>query len=140
MTRTGITYTDKNALDTDYNFYWGFPYYELENGKKVPGEACQYKYAKGIIPAVGSLKASSVKGGVKLTWRKQNDAQGYLVYGRRAGGKYEYIGMTAKGTTYTDKKASKSEWNYYWVFPYHKGTNDKMIVGETPKYTYGKAK
>lgn len=140
MTRTGITYTDKNALDTDYNFYWVFPYYELENGKKVPGEACQYKYAKGIIPAVGSLKASSVKGGVKLTWRKQNDAQGYLVYGRRAGGKYEYIGMTAKGTTYTDKKASKSEWNYYWVFPYHKGTNDKMIVGETPKYTYGKAK
>ena len=48
--------------------------------------------------------------------------------------------MTAKGTTYTDKKASKSEWNYYWVSPYHKGTNDKMIVGETPKYTYGKAK
>ena len=38
MTRTEITYTDKNALDTDYNFYWVFPYYELENGKKVQGK------------------------------------------------------------------------------------------------------
>jgi hypothetical protein len=47
--------------------------------------------------------------------------------------------MTTKGTTFTDKKASKTDWNFYWVFPYHKN-GDTMVVGGTPKYVYGKAK
>lgn len=48
--------------------------------------------------------------------------------------------MTTKGTSYVDSRASKKEYNYYWVYPYHKDKNGKMIVGGTPKYVYGKAR
>ena len=67
-------------------------------------------------------------------------AEGYLVYGKTATGKYEYKGMTTKGKTYAHKSASKTEYNFYWVFPYHKDAKGKMIVGGTPKYVYGKAR
>ncbi len=140
MTTRGTTFTDKKALDTDYNYYWVFPYVtDIDSGKMLPGKCTKYVWAKGVIPAVQNLKASSVKGGVKLTWTEQKDAEGYLVYGQRAGGKYGYVGMTTKGTTFTDKEASKTAYNYYWVFPYHKDSKGKMIVGGTPKYTYGRA-
>ena len=140
MTTKGTTFTDTKALDTDYNYYWVFPYVtDTHTGKMLPGKCTKYVWAKGVIPAVQNLKASSVKGGVKLTWTEQKDAEGYLVYGQRAGGKYGYVGMTTKGTTFTDAKASKTAYNYYWVFPYHKDGQGNMIVGGTPKYTYGRA-
>ena len=140
MTTKGTTFTDTKALDTDYNYYWVFPYVtDMHTGKMLPGKCTKYVWAKGVIPAVQNLKASSVKGGVKLTWTEQKDAEGYLVYGQRAGEKYGYVGMTTKGTTFTDTKASKTAYNYYWVFPYHKDSQGNMIVGGTPKYTYGRA-
>ena len=139
MTTKGTTFTDTKALDTDYNFYWVFAYVKDENGKMIPGGCEKYVYAKGVCVAVTGLKASSVKGGVKLTWNSVSDAEGYLVYGIHPNGKYGYIGMTTKGTTYTDTKASSTDWNFYWVFPYHKNGNT-MIVGGTAKYVYGKAK
>ena len=140
MTTKGTTFTDTKALDTDYNYYWVFPYVtDMHTGKMLPGKCTKYVWAKGVIPAVQNLKASSVKGGVKLTWTEQKDAEGYLVYGQRAGGKYGYVGMITKGTTFTDTKASKTAYNYYWVFPYHKDSQGNMIVGGTPKYTYGRA-
>ena len=140
MTTKGTTFTDAKALDTDYNYYWVFPYVtDTNTGKMLPGKCTKYVWAKGVIPAVQNLKASSVKGGVKLTWTEQKDAEGYLVYGQRAGGKYGYVGMTTKGTTFTDTKASKTAYNYYWAFPYHKDNQGNMIVGGTPKYTYGRA-
>ena len=45
-----------------------------------------------------------------------------------------------KGTTYTDKKALSSEYNFYWVFPYVYNSSGKMIPGGCSKYVYGKAK
>ena len=140
MTTKGTTFTDTKALDTDYNYYWVFPYVtDTDTGKMLPGKCTKYVWAKGVIPAVQNLKAFSAKGGVKLTWTEQKDAEGYLVYGQRAGGKYGYVGITTKGTTFTDTKASKTAYNYYWVFPYHKDGQGNMIVGGTPKYTYGRA-
>ena len=134
------TYTDTKALDTDYNFYWVFPYKEKPDGKLYAGPVEKYVYAKGVIPAVKNLKASSSKKGVTLRWEQQAGVDGYLVYGIRSGGSYGYIGMTTKGTTFTDGKASKKAYNFYWVFPYHKDAETgKMIVGGTPKYTYGRA-
>ena len=139
MTTKGTTFTDTKALDTEYNFYWVFGYYKNSEGKMIPGGCEKYVYAKGVCLAVTGLKASSVSGGVKLTWNASEGAEGYLVYGIHPGGSYGYIGMTTKGTTFTDKKASKTDWNFYWVFPYHKN-GDTMVVGGTPKYVYGKAK
>lgn len=142
MTTTGTSFIDTKALDTDYNFYWVFPYI-IDNStqKKIPGSCPKYVYAKGVIPAVQNLKASSVKNGVKLSWTKQTDAEGYLVYGQNGENfKYHFVGMTTKGTTFTDKKASKKDYNFYWIFPYHTNAEGKKIVGGTAPYTYGKAK
>ena len=135
-----VSYTDTKALDSDYNFYWVFPYVKDDNGKMHPGGCIKYVFAKGVTLAVTNLKAASQTGGVGLTWSASAGAEGYLVYGKTATGKYGYIGMTTKGTSYTDKRASKKEFNFYWVFPYHKDSTGKMIVGGTPKYVYGKAK
>ena len=140
MTTKGTSYTDVKALDSDYNFYWVFPYVKDGNGKMIPGGCKKYVYAKGVCPAVTNLKAASEIGQVRLTWKASAEAEGYLVYGKTAIGKYGYIGMTTKGTTYVHKSASKTEYNFYWVFPYHKDANGKMIAGGTPKYVYGKAR
>ena len=139
MTTSGTSFIDKKALDTEYNYYWVFPYITNSSDKMVVGETSKYVYAKGITPAVTGLKASSLKGGVKLSWTKSRDAEGYLIYGIRDGGKYTYIGMTS-GTSFTDKKAAKSGYNFYWVYPYHKNSQGKMITGLVAPYVYGKAK
>ncbi len=135
------SFVDVKALTSDYNYYWVFAYCKDENGKMYPGLTAHYVYGKAQkCAAVTDLKASSVKGGVKLTWTKSAGAEGYLVYGIHPGEKYGYIGMTTKGTTFTDKKASSTDWNFYWVFPYHTDSNGNKVIGGTPKYVYGKAK
>ena len=135
------SFVDVKALTSDYNYYWVFAYCKDENGKMYPGLTAHYVYGKAQkCAAVTDLKASSVKGGVKLTWTKSAGAEGYIVYGIHPGEKYGYIGMTTKGTTFTDKKASSTDWNFYWVFPYHTDSNGNKVVGGTPKYVYGKAK
>ena len=135
------SFVDVKALTSDYNYYWVFAYCKDENGKMYPGLTAHYVYGKAQkCAAVTDLKASSVKGGVKLTWTKSAGAEGYLVYGIHPGEKYGYIGMTTKGTTFTDKKASSTDWNFYWVFPYHTDSNGNKVVGGTLKYVYGKAK
>ena len=133
------SFVDKKALDNDYNFYWVYPYVMGADGNRIVGKSPAYVYAKGICASVTNLKAASQNGAVKLTWTKSADAEGYLIYGKTESGKYGYIGMTSK-TGYIDKKASKKEWNFYWVFPYYKNADGKMIVGQTGKYVYGKAK
>ena len=105
----------------------------------IPGSCTKYVFSKGVLPAVTGLKASSVTGGVKLTWNAVSGAEGYLIYGIVDGKPYGYVGMTTLGTTYTDKKASATQYNYYWVYPYFKDSNGKMIVGQTAKYTYGRS-
>ena len=140
MTTQGTTFTDTKAHDTDYNYYWVFGYSRDDCGNMIPGACEKYVYAKGVTLAVTNLKASSVTGGVKLTWTGSSGAEGYLVYGIRPGGSYGYIGMTTQGTTYTDTKASNTDYTFYWVFPYHKDAGGNMIVGGTAKYTYGRAK
>lgn len=137
---TNTYYVDKDALDEEYNFYWVFPYAVDGKGRSNVGDYVKYVYGKGICPAVTNLKASSVAGGVKLSWTASADAEGYLIYGIVNGGDYGYVGMTTKGTMFIDRKASKTAYNFYWVFPYHKSATGKMIVGGTAPYTYGRAK
>ena len=131
-------YTDKKALSTAYNFYFVYPYTMDANGKRVLGAAPKYVYAKGICKAVTNLKVASVKGGVKVTFTKSAGAAGYYVYKKVGKGAFTYIGYTT-GNTYTDKKASKTQYNFYRVVPYHKeGT--KKVMGQLGTYVYGKAK
>ena len=137
------SYLDTNALDNDYNFYWVFAFYRDNDGtssttKMITTGCGKYVFAKGICSAVTNLKANGSTGKVTLTWNASEGADGYLIYGIRPGGKYGYIGM-ASGTTFPDTKASKTDWTFYWVFPYNK-VGDKMIVGGTAPYVYSKAR
>ena len=87
------SFVDVKALTSDYNYYWVFAYCKDENGKMYPGLTAHYVYGKAQkCAAVTDLKASSVKGGVKLTWTKSAGAEGYLVYGIHPGEKYGQIG------------------------------------------------
>ena len=140
MTTKNTYFLHKTASDTEYNFYWVYPYVTDTDGKRIVGKSPDYVYAKGVCASVTNLKAANQKGAVKLTWTKSADAQGYLIYGKTASGEYGYIGMTTS-TSYVDKKASKSEYNFYWVYPYYKDADGKKIVGQkNTKYVYGKAK
>lgn len=94
----------------------------------------------GICPAVTNLKANGTSGKVTLSWTASSGAEGYLVYAIRPGGKYSYIGMTTRRTTFADTKASKTDWTFYWVYPYHKDAKGNMVVGGTAKYVYSKAR
>ncbi|MBO7564895.1 MAG: leucine-rich repeat protein [Clostridiales bacterium] len=138
MTTQGTTFSDTKALDNDYNYYWVFAYIKDGSGKMITGGCEKYVFAKGVCAAVTNLKATSGYYSVKLSWSASYGAEGYLVYGKTESGKYGYKGMTTKGTTWTDADASLSEYNYYWVFPYHKDSSGKMVTGLTGKYTYGK--
>lgn len=135
---TSTSFTDSKALDTDYNYYYVFPYKTASNGSKITGGCTKYVYAKGVCPAVTNLKAASQTGSVKLTWTKSTGAAGYMIYGKTASGKYHYIGITTTNA-YVDKKASKTAYNFYWVIPYHKSGTKKM-PGLSSKYVYAKAK
>lgn len=140
MTTKNNYYVDKNALDTDYNFYWVYPYKLNSEGKKIINTSCQYVYAKGVAQPVTNLKASGVKGGVKISWSKGTDAEGYIIYAARNNSKkFSYIGMTGK-TSYTDTKASKSGYNYYRVYPYHTAKDGTRALGSSAAYVYAKAK
>ena len=41
-----VTFTDKNALRDEYNFYWVFPYHTDGNGNKVAGGTAHYVYGR----------------------------------------------------------------------------------------------
>ena len=143
--KLGVTaatsYTDIEAMDSDFNFYFVYAYKKDSAGKIEVGKCQKYAYAKGTCKAVTNLKASSVKGGVKVTWTKSVGADGYIVYGKHPGGTYGYVGMTSKNTatSFTDKGADKKNYNFYWVFPYH-NKNGKRVIGPICGYVYGKAK
>lgn len=136
MTTKGLTYMDTKALDESNNFYWVYPYIINADGKMVPGVCEQYTYARGVCAAVTNLRAISIINGISLVWEPSAGAEGYLIYGKTTSDKYGYIGMTTKGTNYTDLRASKNESNYYWIFPYHKNAEGKFIVGEYKAVTF----
>ena len=123
------TFIDLKAISTDYNFYWVYPYHVKEDGTRAVGFCPKYVYAKASSCTVSNLKASSVKGGVKLTWKDSAKSDGYLIYGREQGGEYGFRGMTTKGTTFTDKNASKSAYTFYWVFAYTLNDDGTRNIG-----------
>ncbi|MBR5937876.1 MAG: hypothetical protein IKZ90_06390 [Clostridiales bacterium] len=138
------TFADTAALDTTLNKYWIVPYVKDSKGNVVEREIDPQQEepdvkGKGGCPAVTGIQTVSMTGKVRLTWDASPEAEGYLIYGIRPGVPYGYIGMTTKGTAFSDTKASKTGWNYYWIYPYYVDANGKMIVGGVPSYVYQKA-
>lgn len=88
----------------------------------------------GIPDAVTDLNATSYgKNKVLLTWNSSEYADGYLIYGLK-NGSYDYVGMKTKGSSFVDKSALDTEYNFYWVFPYAGTINVDARVGGCIKY------
>ena len=128
MSRTGNRFTDTNALEDSYNFYWVFPYVLNGNGVYTVGPCEKYVYEKGICAPVSNAKAETISSGVKISWDKVYKAEGYLIYGITPDKSYSFIGMTTKGTSFIDK-SNKGDGCFYWVFAYHKNLSGKMVPG-----------
>lgn len=141
---SGTSFVDSTASNEEYNYYRIYPYFTNSSGKRILGSSTSYVYTKGqakkVIKAVTNLRASSVAGGVKLSWNASAEADGYLIYGQVAGREYGFVGMSTNETTYTDRNASQMIYNFYWVFPYYKGKDGGKVVGEKSSYVYGRAK
>ena len=135
-TRT-TTFTDRNALDQDYNYYWVFPYVKDEAGNMIVGNCEKYVYAKGVCMPVTGAKITSRRGYAELTWNASEGADGYLIYGIRPGESYGYIGMTT-GTRFRDTYASTDEYTFYWIYAYHE-SDGKKVPGAPCDYIYGRA-
>ncbi len=102
----------------------------------IPYQLLNYDLTK---ETVSSISAQSYgKNDVLIKYNANKLADGYLVYGRRgSGATYEYIGMTSN-TYLIDTKANDKDYNFYWVFPYKKDIDGKMIAGTIDTYVYAK--
>lgn len=136
MTSGKTSFTDTKALDLDYNFYWVFPCYYEEDGLSA-GIPAPYVYAKGVLSAVSGLKACVSGEGIKLTWNKLKDADGYIIYRQKGSeGKFEYVYMKdADSPSYYDTGCAMEGYNYYRVYPYHMN-GEEMAVGVSDTYVY----
>lgn len=136
---SGTTYTDKKATNYQYNFYRVYPYYVDADGNRVLGTSGNYVYSKPL-PSVTGLKAVGNKGNVTISWNKTANTTGYFVYKKNSSGKFVYVGMST-GSSFVDKTASKTSYNFYRVYPYYKATaNSDRIMGKSLSYVYAKAK
>ncbi len=138
MTTQNTFFTDSSASFTDYNFYRVYPYKNVD-GNRVLGDSGQYAYAKASVGTSSNLQAQATAGiGVELTWDEMPGADGYIIYRKLASeSAFSYLSMTTKGTVYTDKTASFTEFNFYRVYPY-KMVNGQRVLGKSGQYVYCK--
>ena len=76
------------------------------------------------------LKATAKKNSIKLTWKKINGADAYLIYGAKCGSKMEPVTTIEKqGTTsWSAKKLKKGTYYKYMVVAYKKLGNEKRVI------------
>ena len=134
-------YTDTTASQDDYNYYRVYPYYTRSDGSLIQGLSDKYVFAKGklskTLDPVNDLKAYGVGDGqVYLMWNPVDNAEGYLIYRQIGNTKFEYRYIVGK-TNFTDTTASKTEYNYYRVYPYYM-ENGSRIVGNSDSYVFAK--
>lgn len=132
---SGASYMDTTASDTEYNFYWVYPYYK-ENGQNVANTVAKYVFAKGGLTAVSNLTAKVSGKSVKLAWSSVAGAEGYAIYRQIGKGKFQYVYMTER-LSYVDSKCSGNEYNFYRVYACYKD-NGKVVVGAPGNYVYSK--
>ena len=135
-----LTYLDTAAPADEYSYYWVYPYHK-KDGNRIAGPACaKYVYGKANGTTISNLKATAMKGAIKLTWNDSRKPDGYLIYVREGDGEYTFRAKTTSSdTTYVDKKASTEVRTFYWVYGYTNNEDGSMNVGPRSHYTYGTA-
>ncbi len=83
--------------------------------------------------AVKTLKAENKVNGVKLTWSKCDEADGYIIYRKYSNGKYQEVKTITKNTTlsYLDKSVAASGGKYsYNIVSYKKAEDETKVLSE----------
>ena len=88
------------------------------------------------LTAVTNLKATATGlNTIDLSWNASQNADGYLILGLNPSRTGKQIGYTVK-TSWTDKEADSTSWNYYWVIPFYKNDTGKIVRGPLSNYVY----
>lgn len=147
-------YVQNDASNDEWNFYWVYPYVkDPSTGVITTGKSGDYAYGMGTngvvtekLPTVAKVSAVGDGQGVNLTWNAVEGAEGYIIYTKSAseiGSHYlsmrTHAGSGASATKYKDTEASRSEYNFYWIFPYYT-LDGKKIITTDKNYVYAKAK
>ncbi len=74
------------------------------------------------------LKAKASKTSNKLSWKRVNGADGYVVYGAKRGKKLTEIKASTKGVSFTHKKLSKKTFYQYQVKAYRLVNGEKKFI------------
>ncbi len=109
----GTSYVDKKAPSGVTYYYTAKAY----NGKVKSAHYDGVGIVSLATPKIISI--SNTENGVKFTWGKVKGADGYVVYRKVRGGKWENLGKLS-GNSYTDKNA-KSGTTYYYTVRAYKG-------------------
>ena len=92
--------------------------------------------AEKTLGQVEGLKATAkADGQVEVSWDALEGADGYLVVAINGKVRGQQIGYTA-GTSFVDKDANSKDYNYYWVIPYFKNADGKIVKGQLTGYVY----
>ena len=137
LSTRGTFRIDVNASDTEYNFYFVYPYYTKNGERIICTNNAQYTYEKGNLLEAENVKAERIESNkVRLSWSKVKGADGYVVCKKDVNETFGLIAMIRE-TTYIDRNASETEYNFYKIYPYYK-ENGKIITGVVKKYVYAK--
>lgn len=123
-------------LTTGRRYTYKVRAYKLDNGKKVYSGYSKNVTAVPNLASVNGLKVkNSAKKAAKISFKKINGANGYVIYrATKKNGKYKAVSKLKKGTavTYTNKKLKKKKTYYYKVRAY-KTIGKKTIYGAYSK-------
>lgn len=127
-TITEERYTDTTAKEGSTYYYKTQPYYYNPKTKKtIAGEMSEPLGVKIVLGAGLNLETKqTAKNQVKLSWKKASGATAYDVYVKTGsvGDAYKYLGTT-KGTSYTAKKLSTTDY-YTFVVQAYKQDSKKI--------------
>ena len=131
----GTSFTDWDASDSIYSYYWLFPY-TIIDGKVSRGNAVSY-YVYGIrqlnVPI--NVKAQSKPSAIEISWDAVTGADGYMVKVLRGNGPAQFLTDT-KELRFVDTMAPENSVSFYWVCAYRQ-YGELRRPGAMSKYVYG---
>lgn len=111
-------------------------YQSSVSGKKIYGQYSQVKKLTTPPDRVKGMKVTLSKKGIKLSWKKVKNAEGYQIYtGKKKNGRYTLIKTLKKGSAVKTvlKKGIKIKIRYLKVRAYVNDASKKHIYGNYSK-------
>lgn len=102
-------------------------------GTVMSDELVKPEEPEKTLGQVSGLKAEPYGvGSTKISWDALDGAEGYFIVGineRFNGQQIKWV----TGTSYVDTDARTQDYNYYWVIPYNRNAEGKIVKGQITK-------